>query len=141
MDPGRVFISHSSKDKEFVERLVADLSRHSIPVWYDKFDLRVGESVPGKINEGIAGARHFLIVLSPAAVESPWVKEELNAALMRQVAEGGTFLLPVLSQECVIPPLLAHRRFADFRSDYAGGLSDLLDVWGKDSAACEVSGA
>ena len=90
MKPGKVFISHSSQDKEFVERLVADLATRSIPVWYDKLDLRVGDSVPGSINTGLADAKHFLIVLSPAALDSAWVREELNAGLMKQVSLGGT---------------------------------------------------
>lgn len=43
---GKVFLSHASEDKLFVERLVADLVKHSIPVWYDKFDLNI-DSGPG----------------------------------------------------------------------------------------------
>jgi hypothetical protein len=140
MSIGRVFISHSSKDKAFVDRLVSDLVSHSIPVWFDKLDLPVGASVPGSINEGIAQSRYFLIVLSPAAIESTWVREELNASLMKQVSLGGTFILPVLLQDCAVPPLLAHRRYADFRSDYIEGLQTLLEVWGKDSNACTSVG-
>lgn len=81
---GKVFLSHASKDKPFVDRLASDLEKHSIPVWYDKFDLKIGESVPGKINEGIADAQYFAIVLSPAAINSKWVIEELNAGLMKR---------------------------------------------------------
>jgi hypothetical protein len=57
---------------------------------------------------------------------------------MQQVAQGGTFLLPVLLQDCDVPPLLKHRRYADFRSSYDQGLSDLLGVWGKDREATLV---
>lgn len=136
---GKVFISHASADKSFVDRLVADLCTRSIPVWYDKLDLRIGESVPGKINEGLAGAKHFLIVLSKSAVNSSWVREELNAALMKQVSQGGTFVLPVLLEDCEIPPLLAHRRYADFRSEYSTALNELLALWGMDTAACDAA--
>jgi TIR domain len=123
--------SHTSKDKPFVDRLVSDLAAHGIPVWYDKLDLRLGDSIPGKINSGLSGAQYSLIVLSPAAVKSSWVREELNAALMRQVASAGTFLLPVLVEDCDVPPLLAHRRFADFRTDYRAGLAELLELFGR----------
>lgn len=133
---GKVFLSHASDDKPFVDRLAVDLAKHSIPVWYDKLDLRIGESVPGKINDGIANSKYFAIVLSPAAISSKWVTEELNAALMKQVANGGTFLLPILLKDCTIPPLLAHRRYADFRHDYDSALKELLSLWGKDTAAC-----
>jgi hypothetical protein len=136
---GKVFVSHASADKPFVDRLVADLAARSIPIWYDKLDLRVGESVPGAINTGLNDSKYFAIVLSKASVASVWVREELNAALMRQVAKGGTFILPLLLEDCAIPPLLAHRRYADFRTDYSTALSELLSLWGKDTDACAVA--
>jgi TIR domain len=128
----KVFISHSGHDKSFVDRLVSDLAKNGIPVWYDKLDLRIGESIPGKINDGLAGAKYFLIVLSPHSATSAWVREELNSALMMQVAAGGTFIIPVLLADCEIPRLLSHRRFADFRKDYDDALSELLSLWNTD---------
>ncbi len=133
---GRVYVCHASLDKPFVDRLVTDLAARSIPVWYDKLDLRIGESVPGAINAGLSDAKYFAIVLSKASVASAWVREELNAALMTQVARGGTFILPLLLEDCLIPPLLAHRKYADFRADYSVALSELLSIWGQDSDAC-----
>jgi hypothetical protein len=135
---GKVFVSHASADKPFVDRLVADLAARAIPVWYDKLDLRVGDSVTGGINEGLAASKYFLIVLSKSSVASRWVTEELNAALMQQVAQGGTFILPALLEDCEVPPLLRHRRYADFRVNYDRGLEDLLDVWGRDRDAASV---
>lgn len=79
---GKVFVSHSSADKSFVDRLIADLAAREIPIWYDKFDLRVGDSVTGGINKGLTSSKYFLIVLSKSAVASRWVTEELNAALI-----------------------------------------------------------
>lgn len=136
---GKVFVSHASADKPFVDRLVADLAARSIPVWYDKLDLRIGESVPGAINAGLSDSKYFAIVLSKASVASAWVGEELNAALMTQVAKGGTFILPLLLEDCSIPPLLAHRKYADFRTDYSKALTELLSLWGKDAAACAAA--
>lgn len=139
-DVGKVFVSHASADKAFVDRLVADLGARGIPVWYDKLDLRLGESIPGSINAGLVGSKYFAIVLSGASVASKWVQEELNAALMTQVAKGGTFILPLLLENCQVPPLLAHRKHADFRTDYTAALDELLSVWGKDSEACAAAG-
>lgn len=136
---GKVFVSHASADKPFVDRLVADLSVRDIPVWYDKLDLLVGGSIPGSINAGLSESKYFAIVLSKASVASKWVQEELNAALMTQVAQGGTFILPLLIEDCVVPPLLAHRRHADFRTDYTTALGELLSIWGKDVEACSAA--
>jgi hypothetical protein len=137
---GKIFISHASQDKVFVDQLVSDLATHSIPVWYDKLDVRLGDSIPGKINSGISEAKYFLIVLSPAAIKSKWVQEELNAALMRQIASAGTFLIPVLVQDCAVPPLLSHRRFADFRESYEAGLEEILEAFGRDTQAAQLAG-
>jgi hypothetical protein len=136
----KVFISHASKDKIFVDRLVSDLAARGVPVRYDRLDVRLGDSIPGKINGGISEAKYLLVVLSPAAVKSKWVREELNAALMRQVASAGTFLLPVLVEDCDVPPLLGHRRFADFRESPEAGLEELLGVFGRDTRAAGLAG-
>jgi hypothetical protein len=135
---GKVFISHASTDKPFVDRLVQDLTSRGVPVWYDKLDLKVGDSIPGAINEGLTAAKYFLLVLSKASVGSRWVQEEMNAALMHQVASGGTFIVPVMLEDCDVPPLLKHRRHADFRTDYGAGLTDLLAVWGMDAQAAQA---
>ena len=137
---GKVFISHSSADKDFVDRLVADLVKRSIPVWYDKMDIAIGDSIPGRVNEGLADCRHFLIVMSPSSMNSKWVQEELNAGLVRQIANSGSFIVPLMIKSCDVPPLLAHRRYADFTESYEDGLRDLLAVWGKDIEACEAVG-
>ncbi len=63
---GKVFVSHASADKPFVDRLVADLATRGISVWYDKLDLRLGESIPGSINTGLLESKYFAIVLSKA---------------------------------------------------------------------------
>lgn len=68
------------------------------------------------------------------------MQKELNAALMRQVASAGTFLLPVLVEACDVPPLLGHRRFADFRESYEAGLGELLEVFGRNIKAAELAG-
>ncbi|MFH0843718.1 MAG: toll/interleukin-1 receptor domain-containing protein [Bacteroidota bacterium] len=135
MKQNNVFISHSSKDKEFVDRLVNDLAKVGVPVWYDKFDIRLGESIPGKINEGISNSKYFLIVLSNNAINSRWVNEELNAALIKQINSNGTFIIPILLEDCSVPPLLNHRSFADFRTEYGSGLNTILMFFGKDKYA------
>lgn len=137
---GKVFISHASHDKPFVDRLVADLAGRGVPVWYDKLDLKLGDSIPASVGAGLAEAKYFAIVLSGAAAASKWVHEELNSALMTQVAAGGTFILPLLLEDCDVPMLLAHRRRADFRKDYDSGLAELLGVWGLDASACDTTG-
>jgi len=61
----RLFISHASEDKkDFVEPL-AEALRQVYDVWYDKYVLRLGDSLLRKINEGLASCDFGVVVLSP----------------------------------------------------------------------------
>ena len=71
--------------------------------------------------------RTIVIVLSQASVVSNWVKEELNAALMRRLGDLNIHLLPVLLENCEIPPLISHLRYADFTKNFSTGFRELID--------------
>jgi hypothetical protein len=124
--PPKVFISYSHVDREFVSRLADDLMRRRVLVWWDEWEIGVGDSLIEKIERGITSSSYLAVVLSPSSVSSPWVRQELNAALIRQLRERRVFVLPLLVEDCDIPALLQDKRYADFREDYTSGLVDLL---------------
>jgi TIR domain-containing protein len=124
----RVFVSHSSKDKPFVKKLVEELRKRPLNVWVDETELKVGDSIVSKISEGLKETDYLVVVLSKASVSSRWVQEELNAALASQLAGKGV-VLPVLIEDCDVPVLLKDRLYADFRFDFNAGLQKLLAVF------------
>jgi hypothetical protein len=124
--PAKVFISYSHQDKDFADRLARDLMARRILVWWDDWMIQVGDSLLAKIEEGISTSSYLGIVLTPSSVASSWVREELNAALLRQLDEKRVFVLPILAMDCEIPLLLRDKKYADFRSDYEEGLARLL---------------
>lgn len=126
MPSHRVFLSHSSADKPFVERLAYDLERVNVGVWYDKWEIRVGDSLIEKIAQGIESNDYLALILSPDSVESEWVKREVNAALMRELEERKVIVLPLLIKDCKIPTLLKEKRYADFQKNYEEGFEDFL---------------
>lgn len=79
------FLSHSSQDKPFIRQLAADLATAGISVWLDEQRIHVGDSIPDKINQGLASSDYFLIAISESSVASEWVKKELNSALVNEV--------------------------------------------------------
>jgi hypothetical protein len=101
----RVFVSHSSKDKPFVRKLVEELKKRPLNIWLDETELKVGDSIVSKISEGLTETDYLVVVLSKASVSSQWVQEELNAALASQLAGKGV-VLPVLIEDCDVPVLL-----------------------------------
>jgi hypothetical protein len=121
-----LFVSYSSKDKPFVERLAADLIRYGVKIWVDALEMQIGDSLNKKIEQGISNSGWLGIVLSPHSVASPWVEKELNAALALELERQSVFVLPLLYRECKIPLFLRDKVYADFRDSYEAGLETLL---------------
>lgn len=77
----KIFISHSSKDKWAARRISQDIQNLDHEVFIDEKDIKTGESIDGAIKEHLAESDHFLIILSPASIESEWVLLELGGAM------------------------------------------------------------
>ena len=90
-----VFISHASEDKQSVVRPLADaLIAEGLRVWYDEFELRIGDSLRRKIDQGLANSRVGLVVLSHAFIAKGWTNYELDGIVTRSVT-GEQVLLPI----------------------------------------------
>ena len=113
-----LFLSHSSIDKPFVEKLAKDLVRVGINVWFDKWAINVGDSLTWRIEDGLRENDYLGIVLSPEALESEWVKCELSSAWCRQMSSKRIIVLPIMYRDCNLPLFLADRKYADFRKEY-----------------------
>lgn len=123
-----LFISYSHEDKTFVDRLAARLVEARVYIWYDRIGIKVGESLLETIAGTIAEADFLAIVLSKASVQSAWCRQELNAGLIRQLAERRVIVLPLLIEECDIPLLLRDKKYADFRADFEHGFQELREA-------------
>ncbi|MFZ1743277.1 MAG: DUF1883 domain-containing protein [Pontixanthobacter sp.] len=90
-----VFISHASEDKDDVVRPLAEALRSSgLEVWYDEFELRIGDSLRRKIDRGLAGSKFGVVVLSQAFFGRGWPEYELDGLVTRAV-NGDQILLPI----------------------------------------------
>lgn len=111
----KAFLSHQEKDKEFVEALGTQLLRNGTDVFFDKWDIQGGDSVPREIENALAECNLFLYVLSPPATKSKWVQEEYYAFLYRKINEHNLRIIPILRETCERPPFIAPLRYIDFR--------------------------
>jgi hypothetical protein len=123
---GTLFISYATEDWPFVEQLVRALDPFVEHVWYDRREIIVGDNIVRRINEGLRDADFLIVVLSKASVSKPWVQSEMASAIMRQNLESTVRLLPILKEDCDIPPLLSAIRYADFRANFERGINELL---------------
>lgn len=121
-----VFLSYSSPDRRFAERLAGDLVGYGLRVWWDRWEMQVGDSLILKIQEGIQASSWLAVVLSSSSVASNWVKRELASALADEISTDRVRVLPLLVAECDIPPFLRDKLYADFRASYEAGLELLL---------------
>ena len=91
-----VFISHASEDKDrFVRPLAEALRARGVTVWYDEWELRVGESLVDRINEGLGRSQFGVVVLSPAFFTRNWSRAELQAFATLEMQQSRSLLLPV----------------------------------------------
>jgi hypothetical protein len=93
-----VFISHATEDKEAIVRALATaLVSEGLKVWYDEFELRIGDSLRRKIDGGLARSRFGVVVLSPAFFRKNWPQYELDGLVTREMT-GRQVILPLWHQ-------------------------------------------
>lgn len=96
------FVSYSSKDQEFVERLHADLQSHGVRCWFAPEDLRIGDPFRQRIDEAVRFREKLLIVLSQHSVQSPWVEKEVEAAFEEERRRKTIVIFPIRLDDAVM---------------------------------------
>lgn len=92
-----VFICHASEDKlSIVEPLANAILEKGFKVWYDKIEIKWGDSITDKINEGLKNSKYVVLVLSIAFLNKHWPKKEMNAALNLEIGFGNKKILPLI---------------------------------------------
>lgn len=90
-----VFISHASEDKVEVARPLAEaLQVGGLRIWYDEFELKIGDSLRRKIDKGLASSRFGVVVLSKSFFAKGWPNYELDGLVTRAVG-GEQVILPI----------------------------------------------
>jgi hypothetical protein len=128
------FLSYAREDAEFVLRLAKDLRAGGADVWIDQLDIKPGQRWDRAVEDALAKCPELLVILSPAAVESTNVMDEVSLAL-----EEGKTVLPVIHRQCKIPFRLRRLQYVDLSLNYKAGLDRLLETLG--SAASGTTNA
>ncbi len=89
------FISHASEDKEeFVRPLADKLNNCGYKIWYDEFELKVGDSLRRSIDRGLANSRYGIVILSSSFFAKNWPQYELDGLVAKEM-EGRKVILPI----------------------------------------------
>lgn len=122
----KAFLSYSHSDKAFTDKLVADLFGSGIDLWVDKYEILSGDSLIEKIfSIGLKDVQFFIVLLSPDSIQSKWVKEELDYAMIQRI-EGETRIIPLIVANCEVPPPLKATKFIDFTGNYNENFRELV---------------
>lgn len=129
----RLFISHSSEDKEKIVRpLVESLEKVNIKTWYDEKNILDGDSISQAVFRGLKSSQLIILIISPHVWQSNWVWLEIGGYLLKQKP-----VIPVLwdvshEQFAAKFPFLADRKYikaeiSDFNYDIAQITQKLLE--------------
>jgi molecular chaperone DnaK (HSP70) len=113
-------------DRVVATKLARDLDRAGLGVWFDEWEIKVGDSIIDKINSALQTNDGLIVLFSPEALASEALRRQLNAASVLEIETRQISVLPVIAKPCNLPPLLRDRKPADFCDDYRSGLTQLL---------------
>ncbi len=134
-----VFICHASEDKsDIIKPLVAAFKRESISYWYDKAEIKWGDSIIEKVNDGFRISRYVIVVISKSFLSKNWPKRELNSALNIEASTGKVRVLPLVVGADKVRkeifqkyPLLNDKRYLTWENDVQKIVDALKDCLGK----------
>lgn len=89
-----LFLSHASEDKPYVVPLAAELTTRGYRVWLDSTELKLGDSLTEKIDEGLANSRFGIVILSTHFFAKQWPKRELSGLVAREML-GARVIIPI----------------------------------------------
>ena len=125
----KIFICYSRRDETFALRLARDLRDAGIGIWMDQLDIPAGAVWDKEVESALRVTRTTLVILSPAAVASENVRDEIGAAV-----DARDRIIPVLHQKCDVPLRLSRYQYVDFTGDYPMSFDRLVrQIQGKQS--------
>jgi len=88
------FVCHATEDKDVAEPIAELLRDQGFSIWYDRFELKVGDSLRRSIDLGLKRSRFGIVVLSEAFFSKSWPQYELDG-LAEKATDGSKVILPI----------------------------------------------
>lgn len=97
-----IFVSHAHEDNAWCRTFVEMLRQAGASVWYDEHNLSHGV-LGEEIERELKARPSFIVILSPASVSSPWVRQEMNGAIHLRRQNPERVILPVVAEKTEVP--------------------------------------
>jgi hypothetical protein len=115
------FLSYAREDSERANRVKADLCAHGIAVWRDVDDIPAGAPWDDSIAAAITDCTHFLLLVTPSALTSSNVSDEIGFA-----RENKKRIIPLIIEKARLPFRIHRAQAVDFTDDYKSGIRSLI---------------
>src|SRR5262245_12907127 len=109
-----VFLSHSSKDKEIVRAIADRMRMDGLRVWFDDWEIRAGDSIPAKIDEGLEQCRVLVLCMSANAFGSEWAQLESYTFRFRDPLNKERRFIPLRLDDAPIKGSLAQFHYINW---------------------------
>lgn len=127
-----VFISHASEDKDEVVRpLVYALQGEGLTVWYDEFEMKIGDSLRRKIDKGLVNSKFGIVVLSKDFIKKGWTNYELDGIISKAIT-GEQVVLPIWHN-------ITKKEVIDFSPSLADKLARNTSAYTVEEIAIEIT--
>jgi small GTP-binding protein len=124
-----VFLSHSSKDKPVVRKLAERLKADGLRVWFDEWEIRPGDSIPAKIEDGLERSRMLVLCMSVNAFDSDWAQLEAGTYRFRDPLNKERRFIPLRLDDASIKGSLAQFLYINwFPQDQSQAYPKLLEA-------------
>ncbi len=130
----KIFISHASEDKSEVAKPLTDLLRaKGLEVWYDEYELTLGDSLRRSIDNGLKESDFGLVILSQNFFNKNWTEYELDSLIILEISYSKKIILPIwhnieLQDVLEYSPHLANKLAAKTSSGLEKVVNDILTV-------------
>jgi len=111
-----VFLSYSSEDKATVRELADRLKQDGLRVWFDELEIRAGDNIMFKVEQGLESSRLLLLCMSSSAFGSEWAMLEAQTFRFRDPLNKERRFIPLRLDEAEPRGALAQFSYVDWRS-------------------------
>ncbi len=112
-----VFLSHSSNDKAVVRAVAERLRADGLRVWFDEWEIKAGDSIPAKIEEGLEHSRVLVLCMSANAFGSDWAELEAGTFRFRDPLNKDRRFIPLRLDDAPIKGSLAQFLYISWRAE------------------------
>lgn len=117
----RIFISHSHKDAAWCDTFVDRLASYDVDIWYDRKGLYAGSQWVRTIEDELMSRDVFLIILTPDAWASEWVREELALAFAAKKR-----IIGIMAKQTAVTGFIVQRQMIDVAGKNAAGAAQVV---------------